>query len=223
MAIALDGGLTDWTSADRLDLSGGGVAGYGLYGRYEAGNFVFAISAPAAIGANTTLWLNTDRSKATGFQVFGFAAGAEYNINFDANGIPVSIQGLMVRPWLRGQPSIMLSMRQNRSSSYRSLQVALAIRQRLISTSTSTTAFSCPHPTTLSPIRCQLQRPRRLRLSSAPRQSTAAWPTGQQHLVSTGRRPWQAMRSTGRPPVTPTSSRSRHRPARRLGPTPRSG
>ncbi len=44
MAIALDGGLTDWTSADRLDLSGGGVAGYGLYGRYEAGNFVFAIS-----------------------------------------------------------------------------------------------------------------------------------------------------------------------------------
>lgn len=88
MAIALDGGLADWTNADRLDLSGGGVTGYGLYGRYEAGNFIFAISAPSAIGPNTTLWLNTDRNKATGFQVFGFAAGAEYNINFDANGVP---------------------------------------------------------------------------------------------------------------------------------------
>ena len=88
MAIVLDGALSDWLSQDRLDLSGGGVAGYGLYGRYEAGTFTFAISAPNAIGPNTTLWLNTDRDKATGYKVWGFAAGAEYNINFDANGVP---------------------------------------------------------------------------------------------------------------------------------------
>jgi Ca2+-binding RTX toxin-like protein len=88
MPILLDGGLTDWGSSDSFPLSGGGIAGYRLYGRYEAGNFIFAISAPTAIGPSTTLWLNTDRNKATGFQVFGFAAGAEYNINFDANGIP---------------------------------------------------------------------------------------------------------------------------------------
>lgn len=88
MAIALDGALGDWTSQDRLDLAGGAVAGYGIYGRYEAGAFAFAISAPVAIGPNTTLWLNTDRSKATGYKIWGFAAGAEYNINFDTNGIP---------------------------------------------------------------------------------------------------------------------------------------
>ena len=88
MAIVLDGALNDWSSQDRLDLSGGGVSGYGLYGRYEAGTFSFAINAPSAIGPNTTLWLNTDRDKATGYKVWGFAAGAEFNINFDANGVP---------------------------------------------------------------------------------------------------------------------------------------
>lgn len=88
MAISLDGSLVDWASADRFDIPGSGVSGYGLYGRYESGKFIFAISAPSAIGANTTLWLNTDQNKATGYKVWGFAAGAEYNINFDAGGIP---------------------------------------------------------------------------------------------------------------------------------------
>ena len=88
MPITVDGALTDWTAADRLDLPGSGVSGYALYGRYENGNFTFALSAPVAIGARTTFWLNTDRNLTTGFQVFGFAAGAEYNINFDSAGVP---------------------------------------------------------------------------------------------------------------------------------------
>lgn len=88
MAIALDGNLADWTATDRLELPGSGVAGYALYGRYEAVDFVFALSAPIAIGANTTFWLNADRSLSTGYKVWGFAAGAEYNINFDASGVP---------------------------------------------------------------------------------------------------------------------------------------
>lgn len=88
MPINLDGTLDDWTVSDRLDLSGGGVNGYALYGRYEAGAFIFALSAPTAIGASTTFWLNTDLNRATGYQVWGFAAGAEFNINFDANGVP---------------------------------------------------------------------------------------------------------------------------------------
>lgn len=87
MAIALDGSLSDWAATDRLDTVGG-VQGYSFYGRYDGGTYYFAISSPVAIGAGTTLWLNTDRNKATGFQVFGFAAGAEYNINFDASGVP---------------------------------------------------------------------------------------------------------------------------------------
>ena len=88
MAIALDGNLTDWTAADSLVLPGSGVDGYSLLGRYEDGEFKFALSAPAAIGANTTFWLNTDRNLSTGYKVWGFAAGAEYNINFDAAGVP---------------------------------------------------------------------------------------------------------------------------------------
>ncbi len=86
--LTLDGSLADWTAADRLDTAGGGVAGYALYGRYAADAFVVALSAPVAIGPNTTFWLNTDRNLATGYQVWGFAAGAEYNINFDAAGVP---------------------------------------------------------------------------------------------------------------------------------------
>src|SRR5262245_898498 len=86
--ITLDGVLTDWTAADRLDTAGGGVANYSLYGRYAADSFVIALSAPVAIGPNTTFWLNTDRNLSTGYQGWGFAAGAEYNINFDAAGTP---------------------------------------------------------------------------------------------------------------------------------------
>ncbi len=89
-ATTVDGNLSEWTAADRLDAAGGGVSGYALYGRYEAGNYYFAISAPSgvAIGANTTLWLNTDLNTNTGYKVWGFAVGAEYNINFDASGVP---------------------------------------------------------------------------------------------------------------------------------------
>ena len=88
--ITVDGVLTDWTAADRLDTSGGGVTNYAFYGKYvpgasgAPGTFLFAIQSPVAINANTTLWLNTDQNNATGYQVWGFAAGAEYNINFAA-------------------------------------------------------------------------------------------------------------------------------------------
>jgi serralysin len=88
VAIVLDGSLTDWTAADRLDQPANGVAGYSVYARYESGTYYFALVAPVSIGANTTLWLNTDRNAATGFQVFGNSVGAEFNINFDAAGVP---------------------------------------------------------------------------------------------------------------------------------------
>jgi Ca2+-binding RTX toxin-like protein len=89
-ATTVDGNLSDWSASDRLDAAGGGVSGYALYGRYEAGTYYFAISAPTgvSIGASTTLWLNTDLNLNTGYKVWGFAAGAEYNINFDATGTP---------------------------------------------------------------------------------------------------------------------------------------
>lgn len=82
--ITIDGNLSDWNAADRID-SGLG-AGYSIYAKADGADFVFAMTAPTAIGANTTAWLNTDRNAATGYQVFGFAGGAEYNVNFNADG-----------------------------------------------------------------------------------------------------------------------------------------
>ena len=82
--VILDGNLNDWTAADRIDRGLG--EGYAIYARADGADFVFAMTAPTAIGTNTTAWLNTDRNATTGYQVFGFAGGAEYNVNFAADG-----------------------------------------------------------------------------------------------------------------------------------------
>ena len=84
MTIQLDGSLVDWTAADRRENATTTVAGYEVYGRYEAGTFYLALHSAVAIGANTTLWLNTDNNTATGFQVFG-TTGAEFNVNFSTD------------------------------------------------------------------------------------------------------------------------------------------
>jgi serralysin len=86
--IAIDGNLADWTANDRLDAMAQGTAqaGYELYGKYSANNYLFAIKSAQAIITGTTIWLNTDQNLATGYQIFGFAGGAEYNINFAADG-----------------------------------------------------------------------------------------------------------------------------------------
>ncbi|GJE44810.1 DUF4214 domain-containing protein [Methylobacterium soli] len=83
MTHTIDGSLTDWTSADRLDLPGLSRPGLALYGTYEAGQYVFGLSTGTAIGAGTTFWLNTDRNAATGAQAFaGAETGAEFYVDF---------------------------------------------------------------------------------------------------------------------------------------------
>jgi Ca2+-binding RTX toxin-like protein len=85
--ITLDGALTDWTVTDRLDiLPGSGQTGYEVYGKNTVDGYAFAIKSAVNIGANTTIWLDTDKNKSTGFQIFGFAGGAERNINIAADG-----------------------------------------------------------------------------------------------------------------------------------------
>ena len=91
-AVTLDGALGDWTAANRID-GVAPVAEYEVYGRTSGDSYVYAIKAPVgtSIGANTTLWLNTDQNVGTGFDIFPggpVEGGAEYNINFDANGVP---------------------------------------------------------------------------------------------------------------------------------------
>ena len=48
--------------------------------------FVVALKAPTAIGANTTVWINADAESSTGYLIWGFAGGAEYFVNVDADG-----------------------------------------------------------------------------------------------------------------------------------------
>ncbi len=95
ITITLDGSLAEWSPATRLDTPGNGALGYALYGSYQGDAFVLAIQAPAgvAIGANTTLWFNTDLNTATGHQIWGWAGGAEYNINFGPDGRPALYTG----------------------------------------------------------------------------------------------------------------------------------
>jgi hypothetical protein len=86
--IALDGSAADWTAADRLDAPANGIDGFAVWGKATEHAYVFAIQSPIAIGKNTTIWLNTDDDASTGYQIWGWAGGAEYNVNFDAAGTP---------------------------------------------------------------------------------------------------------------------------------------
>ncbi|HCF29701.1 MAG TPA: polysaccharide deacetylase, partial [Cyanobacteria bacterium UBA11049] len=96
--ITVDGGLTDWTTRDRLDIvPGTGVSGYEVYGKYAGNAYVLAIKSASSssdpIGADTTVWLDTDQNANTGYQVFGFAGGAEYNVNFFTDSKPYLYTG----------------------------------------------------------------------------------------------------------------------------------
>lgn len=90
----LDGSLDDWTPEMRLDSPATGTPGYALYGDKGATTFQFAITSDATpIGAGTTIWLDTDTDRATGYQIFGFTGGAEYNVNFGPDGTAALYRG----------------------------------------------------------------------------------------------------------------------------------
>ena len=84
--ITIDGNFSDWISSERIDY--GDVTGYSLYSEAQNGFLYFDLNAPTgvAIGSTTTIWLNTDLNAATGYQIFGFAGGAEYNVEINADG-----------------------------------------------------------------------------------------------------------------------------------------
>ncbi|HEY7578818.1 MAG TPA: hypothetical protein VH855_14585, partial [Acetobacteraceae bacterium] len=90
--ITIDGNLSDWTAAERIDY--GDQAGYSLYSEAQNGSLYFDLNAPAGvqIGANTTIWLNTDLNAATGYQIFGSAGGIEYNVEINADGTAALFQ-----------------------------------------------------------------------------------------------------------------------------------
>jgi hypothetical protein len=79
MKILLNGDLSDWDVSERIDR--GDVPRYNILANAQDDMFYFAISAPVAVGANTTVWFNTDRDAASGCQVFGFAGGDPANVD----------------------------------------------------------------------------------------------------------------------------------------------
>ncbi|EDQ03528.1 hypothetical protein DSM14862_03725 (plasmid) [Sulfitobacter indolifex] len=81
--FTLDGDLADWTENAPLYTADDGTA---LHGAISEGYAVFAINAPVQIGQSTTIWLDTDLDPSTGYQIWGFAGGAEYNIEIAADG-----------------------------------------------------------------------------------------------------------------------------------------
>ena len=88
--IQIDGQKSDWNSDDRMDLDPvNAVDGAELYGRYEDSKYKFLIhDFNRTIGSGTTIWLNTDQNYNTGHKIWGYAGGAEYNINFFTDGKP---------------------------------------------------------------------------------------------------------------------------------------
>ncbi len=94
-AITIDGQASDWSETDRLDLPPATtVSGYQLYGRYESNTYKIMLKASSQIiGAKTTLWLDTDQNINTGYKIFGFAGGTEYNVTFAADGKPYLYTG----------------------------------------------------------------------------------------------------------------------------------
>ena len=103
-AITIDGSASDWTETDRLDTATDlAVSGYKLYGRHESGTYKFLLQSDSqVIGENTTIWLDTDQNTATGYQVFGFAGGADYNINFYSDGKPYLYSGAAAENYVTG-------------------------------------------------------------------------------------------------------------------------
>ena len=102
--ITIDGNLSDWKTNERLDfLPGLSQTGYEIYGKLEGDNYIFAIrSDGTAIGAGTTVWLNSDRDRTTGYQVFGSTVGAEYNVNFFTDDAPYLYTGAAGQNFVAG-------------------------------------------------------------------------------------------------------------------------
>src|SRR3546814_17207731 len=85
-SVTIDGSLDDWFATDRIDDNS--APGYQVYATLDNDAFVFALTAPVALGADTTVWLNPDGTTSTGYPILGFAGGAESNGNFAHIGRP---------------------------------------------------------------------------------------------------------------------------------------
>lgn len=80
--VTIDGNLSEWGNTTLLGESNGAR----VYGKYENDRFIIALESPTGIGPYTTLYLNTDQNTSTGYLLWGFATGSEYQISIEDNG-----------------------------------------------------------------------------------------------------------------------------------------
>jgi peptidoglycan/xylan/chitin deacetylase (PgdA/CDA1 family) len=122
-SINVDGNLTDWTAAERIDTApGSSQAGYEVYGKYAANNYIFGIKSAVAIGNGSTIWIDADQNATTGYQIFGFAGGAEYNIQIGTDGVAKLYSGAEGQTLVNGDGVLDYSL----SADRKSLEVAVA-------------------------------------------------------------------------------------------------
>src|SRR5713226_3200591 len=140
-SITIDGSLTDWTPAERLD--NGSITGFALYGDVQAANFVFGIGDDSGtIGPGTTIWLDTDLNSTTGYQVFGNTVGAEYNIYIGTDGVARLYSGSAGR-------TLIGTLNYARSSDGHGFEVA--VPESLVGNATAANVFANVNNTTFLP------------------------------------------------------------------------
>lgn len=95
LAIDIDGNLSDWREGQRLNPRfGEDRVEVHIYGHYDqaADLYYFALrtldDGPEVIGPRTTIWLNIDQDSETGYLIWGWAGGVEWNFDFDTDGVP---------------------------------------------------------------------------------------------------------------------------------------
>jgi len=107
-AVTIDGNLGEWTAAQRIDAAAP-IPGMEVSGRIAGGAMIFALHLDTGdfnSGNYTTLWLDTDFNRATGYgvpisNVSGaplVQVGAEYNLRFDTAGHVILEKGNTLWP-----------------------------------------------------------------------------------------------------------------------------
>jgi hypothetical protein len=115
--ITVDGNLSDWIASERIDY--GDAPGYNIYAQAQGDYFYWALSGPLAIGPNTTAWFNTDLNTASGYLIWGWAGGAEYNLNIKSDGTAALYSGAA------GQTLVLDNIQLAYSSNHQSVEFAI--------------------------------------------------------------------------------------------------
>ena len=117
--INIDGNLSDWVASERIDYND--VPGYSFYGALQNGYFDFALSGAVSIGAGTSVWLNTDLNATTGYELWGWAAGAEYNLTINSDGSASLYTGAA------GQTLVLGNIQLAYSTDHRTIEFAIPV------------------------------------------------------------------------------------------------